>query len=96
MTSKNALTHNTVNKGKLFVTVFALPLHLDRFVMTLHPDTRSCSQFKPCTVINLWLRYCLYRDTALVLAISFLTGDRFLAPICLVPRNGSNSTKLLL
>jgi len=76
--------------------VFALPLHLDKFVMAMHPDTRSCPQSNSCTVTNLWLRNSLYRDTAPVLAISFVTGDRFLAPIKLVPRNGSNSTKLLL
>ena len=88
--------HNTVNKVNRFVTVFALPLHLDKFVTILHPDSRICSQHNFFTVINLWLRNSLYRDTAPVPANSFVTGDRFLAPIYLVPRNGSNSTKLLL
>jgi hypothetical protein len=57
----------------------------------MHPDARSCPQFKACTVTNLWLRYSLYRDTAPVLATSFVTGDNFAAPIKLVPRSGSNS-----
>jgi len=38
----------------------------------------------------------LYRDTAPVLANSFVTGDNFLAPLKFVPRSGSNSTKFLL
>jgi hypothetical protein len=60
----------------------------------MHPDSRICSQFNSCTVIILWLRLSLYRDTALVLATSFVTGDNFAAPIFLVPRNCSNSQNL--
>jgi hypothetical protein len=76
-----------------------LPLHLDRFLMALHPDSRSCPQTCSCTVTDFWLRPTLYRDTAPVLAISFVTGDipiaiGIAAPIELVPRSGSNSTKL--
>ena len=32
--------------------------------MSLHPDTRICTQLKSCTVTNFWLRDNLYRDTA--------------------------------
>jgi len=46
-------------------------------------------------MIDLLLRNTLYRDTAPVLATSFVTGDKLAAPIILVPRNCSNSTKLL-
>jgi len=52
-------------------------------------------------MINLWLRYYLYRDTALVPAISFVTGDipisiGIAAPIKLVPRSCSTSQTLYL
>jgi len=48
-------------------------LHIDRFVVSpasgpfapLRAGTRNCPQFNSCTLINLWLRYSLYRDTAL-------------------------------
>jgi hypothetical protein len=30
----------------------------------MHPDTRTCSQLKSCTVTDFWLRDSLYRDTA--------------------------------
>jgi hypothetical protein len=33
-----------------------------KFVMSLHPDTRICSQSKSCTRIQKWLRAKLYRD----------------------------------
>jgi hypothetical protein len=80
--------YNTVNKGKLFVILFALLLHQDRFLMAMHPDTRSCSQFNSCTVTNLWLRKSLYRDTALMPATSFVSGDNFLTRIwhCIATR----------
>jgi hypothetical protein len=68
--------------------VFALPLHLDKFVMAMHLDTRSCLQSNSCTVTNLWLRNSLYRDTALMPETSFVTGDNFLARIwhCIATR----------
>ena len=43
---------------------------------------------------NFWLRVSLYRDTAPVTANNFVTGDKFVAPIKLVPRHSYNSEKL--
>jgi hypothetical protein len=74
--------------------VFALPLNLDKFRVVLASGRAQLPQFNSCTVINLWVPYSLYRDTAPVPAISFVTGDKLAAPINLVPRSGSNSTKL--
>jgi hypothetical protein len=48
---------------------------------------RILLQLKSCTVTNFWLRDSLYRDTAPVPAIKFVTGDKFAAPIKLVPRH---------
>jgi hypothetical protein len=63
----------------------------------LHPDTqlryatlgkaRICPQLKSCTMTNFWLRDSLYRDTAPVPSTNFVTGDKFAAPIKLVPRH---------
>ncbi len=70
----------------------------------MHPDThlRSASvgkariypQLKSCTVINYCLRDSLYRDTAPVPATYFVTGDKFAAPIKLVPRHSYRSSSL--
>jgi hypothetical protein len=74
--------------GKLFVTLFAFTTAYNTAFNTLiNPDTRICPQFKSCTLTNLWLRDSLYRDTAPVHANSFVTGDKFAAPIKLVPRH---------
>ena len=43
---------------------------------------------------NFWLEVSLYRDTAQVTAINFVTGDKFVAPIKLVPRHSYNSERL--
>jgi hypothetical protein len=45
---------------------------------------------------NFWLRDNFYRETAQVLATSFVTGDKFAAPISLVPRHSYNSQNLYL
>ena len=45
-------------------------------------------------MINFRLRDSLYRDTAPVPATSFATGDKFAAPISLVPRHSYNSQNL--
>jgi hypothetical protein len=42
--------------------VFADSYSKEDFVVTLHPDTRICSQSKSCTRIQKWLRLKLYRD----------------------------------
>jgi len=79
---------NTDNMGKLFVTLFAYtPAPKTNLYSLLHPDTRISTQFKFCIVINYCLRDSLYRDTARVPAIKFVTGDKFAAPIKLVPRH---------
>ena len=74
--------------GKLFVTLFAftpaLKTNLYRF---LHPDTRICPLLNTCAVINFWLRYSLYRDTAPLPSPNFVTGDKLVAPIKIVPRH---------
>jgi len=38
------------------------------------------------TLTDLWLRLTLYRDAAQVPAFKSLTGDRFAAPLQIVPR----------
>ncbi len=74
--------------GKLFVTLFASTTAFNTaFYTLLNPDTLICPQFKSCTLTNFWLRDNLYRDTALVAAPNFVPGDRFAAPIKLVPRH---------
>jgi hypothetical protein len=74
--------------GKLFVTLFAFaPAPKTNLQCLLHPDTRICTQFNSGTVINYCLRDNLYRDTAPVPATKFVTGDKFAAPINLVPRH---------
>ena len=74
--------------GKLFVTVFAFaPAPKTNLYWLLHPDMRICLQYKSCTVINFWLKDSMYRDTAPVPANNFVNGDKFEAPIKLVPRH---------
>jgi hypothetical protein len=51
---------------------------------------------KSCTLTTFWLRDRLYRDTAQVPATSFVTGDKFAAPIKLVPRHSYNSQNVYL
>jgi len=59
--------HNTDNMGKLFVTLFAfVSAPKTNSLWPLYPDTRICTQLKPCTMTNFWLRDSLYRDTAQV------------------------------
>jgi hypothetical protein len=73
----------------------------DRFVIVLAPALRSaqgariCTQLYFCTVINFYLRDSLYRDTAPVPVNSFVTGDKFVAPIKLVPRHALCSIKFV-
>jgi hypothetical protein len=71
-----------------------LPLHLDRFHVVLTSGHARCSQFNSCTLINLWLKPTLYRDTAPVPETSFVTGDNLVAPIHLVPRHSYTSQSL--
>jgi hypothetical protein len=74
--------------GKLFVTVFASTTSFNTaFNTLLNPDTLPCTQFKSCTLTDFWLRDILYRHTAPVPATKFVTGDKFVAPIKLVPRH---------
>jgi len=74
--------------GKLFVTLFAFtPAPKTNSLWPLHPDTLIYPQLKSCTVTDYWLRDSLYRDTAPVPAIKFVAGDKFVAPINLVPRH---------
>jgi hypothetical protein len=44
---------------------------------------------------NFWLRDKLYRDTAPVPATKFVTGDKFAAPIKLVPRSRQRAIKIV-
>jgi len=73
----------------------------DKFVMVVAPALRSaqgariCTQLKSCTVINSFLRDSLYRDTAPVPATKFVTGDKFVAPIKLVPRSLQHAIKFV-
>ena len=46
-------------------------------------------------MINFWLRDNLYRDTAPVPATNFVTGDKFAAPIKLVPRSRQHVIKFV-
>jgi hypothetical protein len=83
--------------GKLFVTLFAFaPAPQTNSQWPLNPDTRICPQLNSCTLTNFWLRDSLYRDTAPVPSPNFVTGDRFAAPINLVPRHSYNSQNLYL
>ena len=52
--------YNTDNMGKLFVMVFAAPCSHDKSCWNLHPETRTCTQYKSCTVTVFWLRDNLY------------------------------------
>jgi len=80
--------HNTDNMGKLFVTLFAFTLHSRQICNGCCTRTRSSARNNAlCTVITYWLRSTLYRDTAPVPATNFVTGDKFAAPIKLVPRH---------
>jgi hypothetical protein len=65
--------------GKLFVMVFAAPCFHDKSCQNLHPDTRTCPQYKSCNVTVFWLRLNLYRDTAQVLIcnICYILTDLF-------------------
>src|SRR4030042_28148 len=83
--------------GKLLVTLFAFAPALKTVSSwPLHPDTLICTQLKSCTLTNFWLRDNLYRDTAQVPATIFVTGDKFAAPIKLVPRHSYISQNLYL
>ena len=62
---------------------------------------RIFTQLKSCTLTNLWLRDSLYRDTAPVPAANFVTGDKFAAPIKIVPpllicKSGAGATRVML
>ena len=59
--------------------VFAKPCSQDKSWQNLHPDTRTCPQFKSCTVTVSWLRLNLYRDTAPVpfCNICYILTDSF-------------------
>jgi hypothetical protein len=64
-------------------------------------EARICLQLKSCTVINYCLRDSLYRDTAPVPPTDFVTGDKFAAPIKLVPplllyKSGAGATLVML
>ena len=72
--------YNTVNKGKLFVMLFAwFWATYQDLQITRHPDSRSCKQLKPCTLTNFWLRDKLYRDTAPLPFSNFIYCDYFSA-----------------
>ena len=89
--------HNTDNKGKLFVTLFAFALApKTNSLWALNLDTHICTQLKSYTMTNFWLRDSLYHDTAPVPATNFVTGDKFVAPIKFVPRHSYSSQNLYL
>ncbi len=68
----------------------------DRFVMVLAPGHAHPPAIKSqFTLTVFWLRDKLYRDTAPVPATNFVTGDKFAAPIKLVPRPRQNSIKFV-
>ena len=74
--SSKRTNHNTDNKGKLFVMLFAWlwATYRDQY-LTRHPDTHSCSQLKSCILTNFCLRDNLHRDTAPVTFLSFIYRD---------------------
>ena len=68
----------------------------DKFVMVLAPGHAHLLAIKfQYTLTVFWLRSALYRDTAPVLPTSFVTGDKFAAPIIIVPRPRQNSIKFV-
>jgi hypothetical protein len=55
-------TANTDNKGKLFVTVFALaPAAKTNSFLVLNPDTLICTQLNSCTC-TATLRQCPFKN----------------------------------
>jgi hypothetical protein len=86
---------NTVNKVNKLVTVFALPLHLDNFRVHHKPRLPHLLAILFLHRDNFLAPIYIVGDTAPVLSTYFVTGDNFAAPNQLVPRRGSNSTKLL-
>jgi hypothetical protein len=92
--------------GKLFVTVFALLLlsrqlcndsctRTPAFAEATAVKARTCPQLNSCIVTDFWLRDKLYRDTAPVPATKFVTGDKLLAPIKIVPRSRQHAIKFV-
>ncbi len=68
----------------------------DKFVMVLTPGHAHLLAIKlRYTLTVFWLRSTLYRDTAPVLPTSIVTGDKFAAPIKIVPRPRQNSIKFV-
>jgi hypothetical protein len=68
----------------------------DKFVMVLAPGHAHLNPIKIIyTLTVFWLRDSLYRDTTPVLPTSFVTGDKFAAPIKIVPRPRQNSIKFV-
>jgi hypothetical protein len=87
-------THNTDGIIHKLVMVFAKPCSHDRSCQNFNPDTRTCKQYKSCTLTDIWLRDSLYRDTAPVFLTKILHRDSFLAPIKLVSRHAYLRLKL--
>jgi hypothetical protein len=57
--------------------------------------TRASARNKnSCIMTDFWLRDNLYRDTAPVPATNFVPGDKFAAPINIVPRHSYSSQNL--
>ncbi len=92
---ENGIKHETLTRTiwvsclSHFLLLLLHPRQICNGCCTGHPcdAARICPQLKSCTVINFWLRDSLYRDTAPVPATNFVTGDKFAAPIKLVPRH---------
>jgi len=95
MTDSMTTTCNTDGRVNKLVMVFAKPCSHDKSCQILHPDTRTCLQYKSCTLTTFWLRQNLYRDTAPVPLTNILYRDSFPAPIKLVPRHAYLRLKLV-
>ncbi len=67
---------------------FLLLVLLSRQICNVYaPGFPHLPQFNSCNWINYWLRDRLHPDAAQVHAQKFVMGDKFIAPINLVPRH---------
>jgi hypothetical protein len=62
------------------VMVFAGYCSHDKSYQIMHPDTRTCPQYKSCTLTGFWLRSKLCRDTPGFDQNLFLDGKNHAVP----------------
>jgi hypothetical protein len=83
--SPTANTDGIIHK---LVTVFAANCFLPGYCPPLYPDTLSCMSDSSATGINFLLSIEVCEPGAApLLSTRFTTGDKFVIPIELVPRN---------